>query len=41
VVGRGRTVLYGVAGQVNTLEVIAVDANGNKSAAATTTFNIP
>jgi len=35
VVGRGRTVLYGTAGMVNTFEVIAVDTAGNKSAAAT------
>lgn len=40
-VGRGRTVVYGVLGMTNIFEVIAVDAAGNRSAPATLTINIP
>ena len=37
VAGKTQSVNYGVFGQ-NTVEVFAVDSNGNKSAAATTTI---
>jgi chitodextrinase len=39
-VGRGRTVVYGTAGMLNTFQVIAVDSAGNKSAPATFTVNL-
>ena len=37
VVGQGRTIVSGVAG-VNTIEVVAVDTAGNRSAASTITI---
>jgi hypothetical protein len=40
-VGRGRTVVYGVVGMTNVFQVVAVDAAGNRSAAATFTADIP
>lgn len=38
--GRTRSVMYGVNG-TNTVEVIAIDAAGNRSAAATTIVEVP
>jgi chitinase len=39
-VGQGRSAVYGTFGVVNTIEVIAVDAAGNRSAPATDTIEL-
>ena len=40
VVGQGRAAVYGTFGVLNTIEVIAVDAAGNRSAAASRTIEL-